>query len=543
MSRSKKKLPPSLRTGAAQVQAVAATQSGDSVFFLSGSGYQSAGNSANRGYLYWPTTDTRRQMTTLTRNEILRRIQWLYVHFGFCRRLVNGMARLLGYLRPLPNSSDEEWNDEAYEALMVIMGQEEIWDSAGKFDAFMGQVQDNISIFRDGDCLGVMTQTENGRARLTYYEAHQIKGGPESSGAGWVDGVRLNRAGKHIAYSVQDGEDPTKFFIIDARDAIYFGNFENRGQVRAISVLQTAVLNMVDVVETRGFVKAGLKNHARLGVAVETDYNAPASSPVGGMGGPVEQRTVTMPDGSQQPMTFEMIAGANVAPRLQPGQKIKVISDDRPSQNFQEFEKALLTDCCYAADLSYQTLCDISKITGPGIRFLNAELKRWITIKRYPQAKKMARLTVWALAKEMNSGRLRRPTGTAAKNWWRAFEWLGLADMDIDGGRTAQATVTDLQTGQTTWADQWAGKGINWKKRINQAIYEVVYAEQECRRQREKANLPEGLINVRTVFPLRFGNQPAPLLEAETVPPKEGDDDDEEDGDPDAPNDLDPSET
>lgn len=508
-------LPPSRQVGV-----VADTNGG--VFYLPGGGYQAAGSSPNRGYLYWPTTDTRRQLNSLTRNEILRRIQWLTAHFGFCRRLTSGMARLLGFLTVQPVTSDEAWNEEAYESLLTIMGQAEIWDIQGKFDAFMGQVQDHISIFRDGDCLAVLTETETGRARLAYYEAHQIKNGPDSSGPGWTDGVRVNRQGKHVAYSLQDGEDPTQFTIVDARNCIYMGNFENRGQVRALSILAPAVLNMIDVVETRGFTKSALKNSARMGTVVERDYNAPPSSNVGGMGGTEYVTTVKMPDGSEQPVKMEAVYGGTMIPTLPPGAKVKVVTDDRPSQNSQDFERALLTDCCYAADLSYNTLCDVSNITGPGIRFLNAELKRWVLLRRHTMAKRFGRMAIYALAKEMKSGRLRKPKLKPGENWWTRLEMIGQADMDIDGGRTAAATVTDLQTGQTTLLREWAGKGVFWRRAVAQAVHEVIVMHQECRKQSEAAGLQVGLVTPERVFPLRFGITSAqPATQTLTEVPKD----------------------
>jgi len=313
-----------------KVSAQADTGASGGPFLLWGSNYQAADSSPNRGYLLWSTTDTRRQMTALTRAEILRRIQWLYAHFGFCRRLVNGMARLLGYVIPQPNTTDEAWNDEAYDAIMGVMGNAIIWDMGGRFDGLIGQVQDNIAIGRDGFCLAVLTETTSGRARLAYYEAHQVRNGPDCVGDRWQDGVFVGPGGAHLRYCIQDGEDPSKYSIVEARDAIYFGRFDNRGQVHAMSVLVPAVLNMIDVVETRGAVKTAIKNHARIGTVVERDlpqmqYGA------GGFGGPVQQVTAVMPDGTEQKLSFEIAtAGVGRMP-LGPGEKVKVISDDRPS--------------------------------------------------------------------------------------------------------------------------------------------------------------------------------------------------------------------
>lgn len=477
-----------------------------SPFLLLGNGYQAADNSPSRGYLYWPSTDTRRQMTPLTRAEILRRIQWLYAHFGFCRRLVNGMARLLGYIIPQPNCSDDEWNDLAFAAIIEVMANAVVWDIQGKFDGLIGQVQDNVSIFRDGFVLAVMTQTTSGRARLAYYEAHQIANGPDTNGTGWEDGVLLSRSGAHLAYSVRDGEDPNVFSVVPATDCLYIGNFENRGQVHAMSILTTAVLNMIDVVETRGFTKQGLKAHSRLGTVIEQEMGQVIAMGGGGLTGTLLQTMAPQQPGQDQPqmINWEAVYSGALTPQLKPGQKVKVVADDRPSQNSMEFEKALLRDCAWGADLSYETLCDVSGITGPGIRFLNAELKRWIMLRRYPQVKRVHRQTAWLLAKEMKSGRLRLPKTHAGEKWWTKIEYIGLADMDIDGGRTAQATLTDLRSGQTTWLDRWGTQGAFWKSRIKQAVHEVVFAELECLRQAEAAGLPPERVTPERVFPDRF---------------------------------------
>jgi len=483
-------------------------------FLLWGSDYQAAGQSPNRGYIMWSTTDTRRQMTSFTRTEILRRVQWLYAHFGFCRRLVNGMARLLGYVVPQPNTSDEEWNELAYDAIQNTLGNAVVWDIQGKFDGITGQVQDNVSIFRDGFTLAVMTETTNGQPRLAYYEAHQIKNGPGCTGTGWVDGVLLSRSGAHIAYCVQDGEDKTQFTIVDAKDAVYFGNFENRGQVHAISILVPAVLNMIDVVDTRGAIKAAINEHARKGIVIEQDLPN-AQHGVGGAGVyPQQTVTATLPDGTQQQLTFEVATNGTKNQTLAPGQHVKVIADDRPSQNFREFERAVLTDCCHACDLDYESIADISRVTGPGIRYLNAALKRWTLLRRKPQVTRVHRLTVWALAKQMKSGRLRQPILKPGEQWWNRLEYIGLAAMDIDGGRTAAATLTDLRSGQTNYLTEHGQRGVFWKRAIKQTINEVQFIEAECLRAEEESGLPPGRLSPERIFPDRFEPQLAPLIPA-----------------------------
>lgn len=485
-------------------------------FMLFGNGFQSADNSPNRGYLYWPTTDTFRQITPLTRNEIVRRVQWLCAHFGFARKLVKGMARMLGFQTPQPNVSDEAWNEEAFDALINIFTSAEIWDQQGKFDQFQSQMMDNEMMFRDGDGIAVFTETGSGRARMAYYESHQISNGDRSD-AWWVDGVQIDRFGKHIGYNLRDGQDVTKHTFVDARDALYFANFENRGQVRPLSILQAAVLNMIDIVETRGSTKARIKDHARLGTVVEKELGT-KSVGAGGFGAN-QKATAIMPDGTEQELNFEIVTAGVQAPRLAPGEKIKVIADDRPSPNNMEFERALMRDCCDSVDLSYERFCYLAGITGPGLRLLNADDKRWVSIRHYAQAKRNNRQAVYALAKEMKAGRLRMPKLKAGETWWNKIEWIGMPHPDIDGGRTAQATLTDLRSGLTTWLDEWGEQqGVYWKRRVRQSIVEYIYARQECIRLAEQAGFKAETVTPEIVFPERWA--PANGTQLIAVDPK-----------------------
>lgn len=494
-------------------------------YLLLGSGYQAASQDPSRGYIYWPQTDTRRQITSWTRYEITRRIQFLYAHFGFIRRLVNGMARMLGYLTPQPNTSDEEWNELAFARFMEICGSAILWDRCGKFDFFEGQIQDNISIFRDGDGVIIKTMGPGGRARMAYYEAHQLVH-PDGGGPEWVDGVKVGPGGNHVAYSLQDGEDTTMSTIIDAWKCIYLGNFENRGQVRPLSILHAAVLNMIDVVETRGFTKHAIKSHSRLGTVVEQEMGQGVSSTGGGVAGPLISTNVLMSDGNYQPFNYELVMNGGQTPLLKPGQKVRVVADDRPTPNNMEFERAVLTDCCHAVDLSYQRLCDLSSVTGPGLRMLNADDKRWIKLRHYKQAKRCQAMYHYALAIEIDAGRLPMPRLPAGEYWWNQCQWIGLAAPDIDGGRTAQATLTDLQSGQTHWLETWGQKGVYWKRAIRQSVAEVIFAHLECRHQEAAAKLPAGTVTAEKVFPMRFagGWSQAPVAPSRSEPSAENED-------------------
>jgi len=479
---------------------------------MGGSGFQAAGQDPARGYIYWPSIDTRRQITSWTRYEVARKIQFLYNHFGFVRRLVNGLSTMLGYLTPQPTTSDEEWNELAFESFMSIAGSAQVWDMAGKFDFFSGQLQDNISIFRDADILCVKTMGAGGRARMAYYESHQLAN-PPNAGVDWVDGVQIYR-GRHIAYGIKDGDDPSQITVVEAWKCIYMTRFENRGQVRALSILAACVLNMQDVIETRGFNKHAIKSQSRFGAVIETDAEATAAKTV--PGAPGSGANVSVPikksDGTTAIINMEAVFTGGQTPPLAPGQKMKVITDDRPSMNNQAFEEALLKDCCYTVGVSYERLCNLAGLTGPALRTLNSDEKRWVKLNHYDQSKRVHNQVIYTLALEMAAGRLREPKLRPGEQWTQSFQYIGLAASDIDGGRTAAATLTDLKSGQTTWLETWGQKGVYWERAIKQAVAEPIFVICEIMRQAKAAGLPDGMVQPEWIFPERFSKDAKPAL-------------------------------
>jgi len=291
-------------------------------------------------------------------------------------------------------------------------------------------------------------------------------------------GVLINRFSRHLAYYLRNGQDPgatpTRY---DADDCLYLGKFDNHGQVHPLSALAFAVTNMVDVAEVQGFWKKAIKNTATRGEVVETETNAPAG---GGGGAGAVPVVVTMPDGSKKTVEKQMIYGGGELFKLNPGEKLRVVTDDRPSAENMEFREALLEDCVYGTDLPPQALYHIAGITGPAVRFVMEDIDRWILLQHLWQARKCQAIYARVIAKEIKAGRLREPVvGGKKVQWWRPglTHWFGLPSMTIDRGRDARMSVVRLDVGLSTWADEHSKEGAFWKKEIKARTKEVAYAK------------------------------------------------------------------
>src|SRR5436190_20711613 len=73
------------------------------------------GFSRERGYVYFPTLDTKEEVDERSRLQILTECRWLYNRSGLVKRIINGMADMVAGtgLMPEPLTKDKEVNKSA----------------------------------------------------------------------------------------------------------------------------------------------------------------------------------------------------------------------------------------------------------------------------------------------------------------------------------------------------------------------------------------------------------------------------------------------
>ncbi len=443
--------------------------------FLLLSGYEAANDSPARGYLYWRTTDTRRELTDYSEEEIRRRVHWLCANSGIARRLYRAPAKLLGIKTPMPITTNKDWNRRAFANFVSRAGNKDLFDLKGRYNFRTIQPMLNRARFKDGRILTALTKNSIGGAAVMCYEAHQIRNGdrtPESYEAG----VKLDRFDRHLGYNVIDGRDPEKSSYIDAGDCMYYANFESCGPVHGLSILAHAVVHLIDIVELRGLRKHAAKNHAALGLAIEKNPTAKVvSGGAAGLTGPMIQQDVVLTNGEPSKVNWEVMTGQGLIPNLNPGESIKVISDDRPSPNNLEFERTLMEDCVFGEDLPAAAILSAADLTGPGVRFAMEEVRRWIQIEEAHQIEWCRRMWAYHIACEIAAGRLDDP----GEPYWDLVHWLSQPDMTIDRGRDGALAVAKLETGLTTWGREYAKDGDYGPDVIRERIHEVAAAKAE----------------------------------------------------------------
>lgn len=455
------------------------------------SGYQGASYSTDRGQVFWPTLETRKELDQFTRQELQRRVRWLVANVGFIKGMVQNAASLVGYLTPNARTQDRGWKLGAREVFRERMMRAGQFDLGGKFNFATAQVMINERRFQDGALLTVLVRRDKKKGpRVAFYESHQLAS-PKGASKSWQDGVLVGKHGVHLAYGVRDGERG-KVVVIPAKHCIYSGKFSSPGHVHSVPPLAHAVNHAIDVTEVWGFTKAGIKTSSLFGAVIERDgagTQTPRSQQ--GLVGGARVSDGGVPGGPR--MTMNDVMDGPVLRRMERGEKMKVLHDGRPSPNQQEFCETLVRDMAVGFGLQPEVIWRMMKLTGPGVRFVMDVADRWIQEQQRVLADWAGPVWAFFMADAIESGEMGFPSDGA--KFWRA-KLTPQRNLTIDRGQVSRARLAEIDAGVATWESWEEVDGEGWEERMEQRIEEYVAAKKRC----EKAG-----VSYEEVFGRRAG--------------------------------------
>jgi capsid protein len=439
------------------------------------SGYDGANQSIRRGRIHWQTLETRKELDSFSRDELLRRCRWLRANVGLVKGLVKNGSMLVGWMTPQARTADQEWNDLADKNFKMRAMTKGVFDAGGKFNFKTAQRMIMQRALCDGDILTLFTETPSAGARVAFYEAHQLRN-PSRSSQDWFDGILSDDQGRHLVYGLSNGKDVKTF---SARDACYFGWFESPGHNRAHPPLSHAVNHAVDITEVWADTKHGIKNSARLGIVSEFETGARNTRQVNGMTAALPGGTPSSQDaGNGKKVRTEEIWGGGQMQYGEPGEKFKILSDSRPHPNQGLFIDELVRDISMGYGLPPEVIHKMAKLTGPGVRFVMEFAGRWIEDWQLELIDWCQRYWVYHMSKEIKAGRLPVPKDDM---WMLGVEWTPRRSLTIDRGKDGKQRLDEIDAGAGTLADWYADvDGADWKMKVRQRIAEVKFAMDEC---------------------------------------------------------------
>jgi capsid protein len=482
------------------------------------SGFQGADayNDA-RGYVYFPTLDTRRELDSFSRYELTRRSRFLYNNVGLIRRVINGISRMVvgRGIRPRPKTRDAKWNRLALADFNNTAGTAGVFDIGGRYNFFQAQRAFMRGKLKDGNAFSILAKTASGLPAMRLFESHQVGNGSNdfdawsgsasnANGNQWIDGVLVNRSNRRIAYRILgDGDTTTS---IDAADIIAFCDLERPGQVLGAPCTYHAINNTLDIAETIGFLKQGIKQASLIGYQVKNATRKP------GLGGAV--RKVRAGAGPGDEIRVEEMFRGGKAVELEPGAELALLSDTRPHPNALGFFDYLIRDIAWGVGMSPEIIWDIAKLGGANTRFIIADAQEYVEEQQDELIEVFCkRYWVYQTAVKLNAGIL---PPCEDPEWWQC-DWIRPRKLTVDRGKDGKLYI-ELQGRGMLSLERWYGEqGQDWEVETRQVLREKAWIK--------KLAASSGL-SLQDIFSTVSANSiqaPPPTAQDQPVKPAPGD--------------------
>ncbi len=461
------------------------------------SGFDAANTSTRRGYVWFPTLDTRDEVEPWSRLEMMRKGRYLTRNVGFAKRCTRGLAGMVGYLSPRALTSDREWNKKAEALFERRAGSANTFDRSAQFNFYSAQPMLTAARLTDGDVGVVLTSGSTGGAMCAFYEGHQIDNGDDAiNSKGWRDGVKIEQD-RAVAYRLVDPADTTVQVDIPASDFILHVDRQAFGHRRGVSALSHAINNMLDRTEIWSDVKLGIKLSNRIGYYLAKQQMT-GTAPKG-MGGKIT--TTTTGTAGEEVLTEKVFKGGKMM-ELDPGVEIKQLLDQRPHPNSREFLEDLNRDMAWGIGVSTDVLWNMAKLGGAAARLVLADAQVWIEAQQQMLVDQfLTRYWIFFVAKEMAAGRL---PACADPDWWKVG-WLPPAKLTVDIGRDGKLSIDLHRAGMLTLQRWYGSQGLEWEDEIEQKVREYATTLVICERVGKEFGIT---IDPAKVFPPPPGSSP-----------------------------------
>jgi lambda family phage portal protein len=458
-----------------------------------GAAFEAAQPSLNRGLVWVPTTDPKRELTAHTRMEILRLSRWLYNNAPQATYIVEHLAqRAIGTgIVVQPKTSNAAWNkkvDQYFEDRNCA----EAWafDAGAQVNFYTAQSLILRQVAIDGDFFAQFLKTKEDAARVRFIGGEAI-GGTASFGNTddfTHDGVRLDQFGAPSAYTIGGKE-------ISADQVLHMRHIRRHGQPRGVSWLHSAVSNLRDISEINGFVKGAYKAGAQIGYMVTSTEVAKI-----GLGAGLKSTTNEVGD-----LATSDLPNGILLPRLKPGEKLEAFKNDIPGNTYEAVMRALRSDVAFAIGLPPEAMMVNVGLAGTEQRAVLEVTQNFLERLQQMVIDQFCRpfYKYW-LWHEIQAGRLEYP----GDDWWR-HEWLAPRKITVDSGRDARAYSEQLDKGHLSPTRFYNMQGLRAEEEEEDVIQTYVRRQTKCQAL--------GL-DVTQVFPNKLRTDaPEPIEDAEEI--------------------------
>jgi capsid protein len=406
-------------------------------------------------------TDSYNELTAGSREEINKRAGWLFKNVGMVRGIYHDLIRyvvgpgIYAFADTGDADLDREY-DRWYNDWCKLQ------DAGGRLTQYDKQRVRCGLKFLSGDCFTILTLSPTGYPQTQLVRAHNCA---SESGDGYIDGVKLGRANRALAYKFRlqsGGYKPVPVSQVIHSFMPLWGD-----EVRQVSCLAAAVCNLQDALESLVLEKGAVKDLSRT-ARVITPGAAPTESEL-----PTDDPLGTYTDGTTlEGVPLEAVFGAEIV-RLRQGETLSSFAPNRPSPTFTGFLEYLGREIFAATGWRYEFTWDPKSLTGPAVRHVIDSIERAVALWQEDEIGDTHRERAYAIAAAIDRGDL-----PFTPNWWRASYLPGAPRPSIDKGRDSAQDRENIKMGLDTYRALYGARGKRWQDELTQAADEAVFIQE-----------------------------------------------------------------
>ncbi len=427
-------------------------------------GYEATRWTPSRALPFWPTLDPRHEVDTGDRFRLWTSARSLYANSPETRHVVKTCTAITGYLMPIPQSSDPDFNAAAEKAFMKRVNDPHLFEASGRMNWKSVQLWLEERAIIDGDALTVLTKERDGGGSIQLFAAPQVCGDED----GFLGGCLTDKRGRVRRYRIK-GFNNEEASTVDARSAILYSHTIDPAAPRGISELATAIPTAKDLADLLSYHKVSAKLAASIAIIEEKPLE---DSRPGHAGFLKDKNKNPKLDGVQPEETITI--NGNRAVSLAPGRKLSILKDERPTSQQREFCRDLVHSIALAMGLDWGVIFDPDSLGSAGTRLSLAKLREWVSNRLIAREQWANRVYQHIIACEVAAERL-APCKT---DDWQAVRWIPRSDMTIDVGRVGNLQIALIKEGLAD-LDNWclSTQGMTFETLIRRKAKNIAAAK------------------------------------------------------------------
>lgn len=387
---------------------------------------------------YYSTKSEDRELSARERQLLISQARDALRNFTIAGFALRKHLQSMAFYRFSAGTPNDDFNRKL-ETLVRLWKKRSNCDAANRhnFDTLIGLIESHRAV--DGD-VGIM-RLSNGKIQIV--EGDRIRNATGSEFADdWVHGVHINAYGRALAYQINKrhpsgGYEPER--IVSAKNFDLLGFYTREDQIRGESLMAPAVRFFSQLYDSIDLALAKQRLEQAMGVAGIFEDTS-------GFG----PNTPEAVEGASREEEFSQRAVDVFGPgimtfTLRPGEDIKFLESNNPSQNFQTFCETVIRLVFAAFDIPY-SFYDGSKTNFYGSE---GEFEQYIDSVEKKQQPTIEMLDEWIVA-------------------WLLPNWLLDGLIELPAGWTVDDVAADIG---------WKGAGMpSW--RLYRNVKEILLALQ-----------------------------------------------------------------